>query len=106
MYPVETAQAPLEFLIQQAQMICDTKSIKKDDSSMNAAKPSSSQVNFLQTLENLRRSLSTPVLEPRDLSGIIKDFGKRSSRNTVSVALDVAVGVAEHGHSWLFSMRM
>jgi nucleotidyltransferase substrate binding protein (TIGR01987 family) len=34
----------------------------------------SSEENFQRALLNLKRSLSTPVLEPRDLSGIIKDF--------------------------------
>lgn len=35
---------------------------------------SSSAKNFQRALANLKRSLSTPVLEPRDQSGIIKDF--------------------------------
>ena len=30
--------------------------------------------NFCKALRNLERSLSTPITEPRDLSGIIKDF--------------------------------
>lgn len=33
-----------------------------------------SWLNFQKTLRNLERSLSTPVMEPRDLLGIIKDF--------------------------------
>jgi nucleotidyltransferase substrate binding protein (TIGR01987 family) len=35
---------------------------------------SSSEINFRRALANLRRSLQAPVTEPRDLSGIIKDF--------------------------------
>ena len=35
---------------------------------------SSSHLNFEKALKNLKRSLATPVLEPRDSSGIIKDF--------------------------------
>lgn len=35
---------------------------------------SSSARNYLRALRNLKTSLATPVLEPRDLSGIIKDF--------------------------------
>lgn len=34
----------------------------------------SSVTNFFKALENLRRSLSSPITEPRDQSGIIKDF--------------------------------
>lgn len=37
-------------------------------------KTSSSTQNFLRALANLKRSASTPIVEPRDLSGIIKDF--------------------------------
>lgn len=33
-----------------------------------------SEENFHRALENLRRSLASPITEPRDLSGIIKDF--------------------------------
>ena len=36
--------------------------------------PSSSVVNYERALKNLRRSLATPIAEPRDLSGVIKDF--------------------------------
>ena len=35
---------------------------------------SSSAQNFLKSLKNLERSVSTPITEPRDLSGILKDF--------------------------------
>jgi nucleotidyltransferase substrate binding protein (TIGR01987 family) len=35
---------------------------------------SSSFENLKKSFQNLTRSLSTPVTEPRDLSGIIKDF--------------------------------
>ncbi|MBM4252513.1 MAG: nucleotidyltransferase [Deltaproteobacteria bacterium] len=35
---------------------------------------SSSFVNLRKAIANLRRSLATPVAEPRDLSGIIRDF--------------------------------
>lgn len=35
---------------------------------------STSETNFSRALANLGRSLSAPVTEPRDLSGIIKDF--------------------------------
>lgn len=35
---------------------------------------SSSYLNFKRALANLQRSLATPILEPRDLSGVIKDF--------------------------------
>jgi nucleotidyltransferase substrate binding protein (TIGR01987 family) len=34
----------------------------------------SSQENFVRALANLERSLADPVREPRDLSGILKDF--------------------------------
>ena len=34
----------------------------------------SSEVNFKRALANLRRAVSTPAIEPRDQSGIIKDF--------------------------------
>ncbi len=37
-------------------------------------KSSSSYLNFKKALANLRLSLKAPILEPRDLSGIIKDF--------------------------------
>lgn len=40
---------------------------------MNAT-GNSSETNFKRALENLRRSVQTPITEPRDLSGIIKDF--------------------------------
>ena len=40
----------------------------------NEIKPSSSLPNFIKAFSNLERSLSSPILEPRDLSGIIKDF--------------------------------
>lgn len=36
--------------------------------------PPSVQTNFIRAFQNLKRSLATPVQEPRDLSGIIKDF--------------------------------
>lgn len=36
--------------------------------------PGRSRSNFSRALANLRRSLSAPITEPRDLSGIIKDF--------------------------------
>ncbi len=35
---------------------------------------SSSMTNLLRAIRNLDRSLASPVTEPRDLSGIIKDF--------------------------------
>ncbi|NBQ54701.1 MAG: hypothetical protein EBU49_14135 [Proteobacteria bacterium] len=35
---------------------------------------SNSFENLKKSFQNLTRSLSTPVTEPRDLSGIIKDF--------------------------------
>ena len=42
---------------------------------MKETKPNSSSFdNFKRALENLKRSLSTPITEPRDVSGIIKDF--------------------------------
>jgi nucleotidyltransferase substrate binding protein (TIGR01987 family) len=41
---------------------------------MKSEAKSSSQVNFIRALQNLERSLATPVAEARDLSGIIKDF--------------------------------
>lgn len=41
---------------------------------MSANNQNSSEVNFKRALQNLKRSIATPVLEPRDLSGIIKDF--------------------------------
>lgn len=42
---------------------------------MSGAKPrSSSLANFSRALENLARSLATPVAEPRDLLGILSDF--------------------------------
>lgn len=34
----------------------------------------SSAKNFSRSLANLERSVATPVTEPRDLSGILKDF--------------------------------
>ena len=37
-------------------------------------KESSSFKNFSKTLRNLERSTATPAVEPRDLSGVIKDF--------------------------------
>ena len=37
-------------------------------------KESKSVENFQKALRNLIRSLSTPVTEPRDVSGILKDF--------------------------------
>ncbi len=39
---------------------------------MNAK--NSSAENFSRALANLKRSLATPITEPRDQSGIIKDF--------------------------------
>ncbi len=33
-----------------------------------------SSENFLRALKNLERSLATPIAEPRDASGVIKDF--------------------------------
>ena len=42
--------------------------------SENKSPAGSSLVNFRRALKNLERSLATPVSEPRDLSGIIKDF--------------------------------
>ena len=42
-----------------------------DNSKIHA---SSSYLNFVRALQNLKRSVSSPILEPRDLSGIIKDF--------------------------------
>jgi len=41
---------------------------------MNGTIRPSSQENFLRALENLKHSVGTPVLEPRDASGILKDF--------------------------------
>ncbi len=41
---------------------------------MNEVNKSSSQKNFVRAVENLKRSFSEPIREPRDLSGIIKDF--------------------------------
>ena len=35
---------------------------------------SSSHTNFAKAVANLKRSISTPITEPRDLSGILKDF--------------------------------
>jgi nucleotidyltransferase substrate binding protein (TIGR01987 family) len=40
----------------------------------NELHSSSSFINFKRALANLRRSLATPIQEPRDRSGIIKDF--------------------------------
>lgn len=37
-------------------------------------KESSSRINFKRALLVLEKSLSSPITEPRDLSGIIKDF--------------------------------
>ena len=34
----------------------------------------SSSKNFKKALANLERSLASPISEPRDLSGILKDF--------------------------------
>jgi nucleotidyltransferase substrate binding protein (TIGR01987 family) len=36
--------------------------------------PQSSEKNFARAFQNLKRAISTPIQEPRDLSGIIKDF--------------------------------
>lgn len=43
---------------------------------MSGNKPGSSSVhvNFIRAFQNLKRSLASPIQEPRDLSGIIKDF--------------------------------
>ena len=35
---------------------------------------STSKMNFKRALKNLERSLAAPITEPRDQSGIIKDF--------------------------------
>jgi nucleotidyltransferase substrate binding protein (TIGR01987 family) len=35
---------------------------------------SSSAINFIKSLSNLEQSIATPILEPRDLAGIIKNF--------------------------------
>lgn len=41
---------------------------------MSVIRQASSFINFGRSLANLKRSVATPVTEPRDLSGILKDF--------------------------------
>lgn len=54
-------------------MLKERKSIHVPNQNQGSP-PNQSWLNFQKALRNLERSLSTPVMEPRDLSGIIKDF--------------------------------